>query len=558
MRYTLFFLSLFVFGTLSAQEKTDLGTIHGSLQTDAQYTFKDSTIGAQDKPERILSNTYLQLLYKRGKFETGIRYEMYKNPMLGFDTRYEGLGIPYRYARYQGELIDLTVGNFYEQFGQGSIFRTYQEWTLGIDNSIDGLRVKFRPKKGLTLTGLLGLQRSFWTRSQGSVRAADLDVNLNYLIPSLAKSEHKFLLGASVVSRYQKDNDPVYNLPENVGAASARFAYNYKRFHFDTEVSYKSQDPGAGNGFTYNDGNFAYMNMSYSIKGLGLSTTLKRVDNMDFRSDRLAKLNVQTLSFLPPVTRTHTYRLPTLYPYATQLNGEIGGQFNLYYRFPEEWVGEHDLTISANYSRVHALDTTQLSIVRNINGVDSVLDKGHTYKAAFIGKDNTLLFEDFNLAITKEWTDKFTQKLTYIYLVYNKDIVQFASKNVEYGTIYSHSAILENIYQISDNVTLRNELQHLYINPKNQHQDWGNWAMALLELSVSPTWYFTVFDEWNYGHPDPKKRVHYYSGQVAYVKGAHRIAAGYGRQREGLLCVGGICRVVPASNGFQLSITSSF
>jgi len=32
----------------------------------------------------------------------------------------------------------------------------------------------------------------------------------------------------------------------------------------------------------------------------------------------------------------------------------------------------------------------------------------------------------------------------------------------------------------------------------------------------------------------------------------------YGKQREGIFCVGGVCRNVPASNGVTLTITSSF
>ncbi|HML86108.1 MAG TPA: DUF6029 family protein [Bacteroidales bacterium] len=32
----------------------------------------------------------------------------------------------------------------------------------------------------------------------------------------------------------------------------------------------------------------------------------------------------------------------------------------------------------------------------------------------------------------------------------------------------------------------------------------------------------------------------------------------YGRQREGLLCVGGVCRQVPAATGFTLTLTTSF
>ena len=31
-----------------------------------------------------------------------------------------------------------------------------------------------------------------------------------------------------------------------------------------------------------------------------------------------------------------------------------------------------------------------------------------------------------------------------------------------------------------------------------------------------------------------------------------------GKQREGLLCIGGVCRQVPASNGMTFSLTTSF
>ncbi|HPU24227.1 MAG TPA: DUF6029 family protein [Candidatus Kapabacteria bacterium] len=32
----------------------------------------------------------------------------------------------------------------------------------------------------------------------------------------------------------------------------------------------------------------------------------------------------------------------------------------------------------------------------------------------------------------------------------------------------------------------------------------------------------------------------------------------YGKQNQGIICVGGVCRTVPASNGLYLSISSSF
>jgi hypothetical protein len=45
---------------------------------------------------------------------------------------------------------------------------------------------------------------------------------------------------------------------------------------------------------------------------------------------------------------------------------------------------------------------------------------------------------------------------------------------------------------------------------------------------------------------------------VAYNNDANRIQLSYGKQRAGVVCVGGVCRVVPASNGFTISITTSF
>jgi hypothetical protein len=33
---------------------------------------------------------------------------------------------------------------------------------------------------------------------------------------------------------------------------------------------------------------------------------------------------------------------------------------------------------------------------------------------------------------------------------------------------------------------------------------------------------------------------------------------GYGKRRAGIFCIGGVCRAVPASNGIEINITSTF
>lgn len=135
--------------------------INGNFEINAQYYQPDEAIGAPEVPEEFLSNSFLNLNYVNGNIRAGLRYEAYLNPLLGFDARYKGSGIPFRYAGYTYEGLDVTVGNFYDQFGNGLIFRSYEERALGIDNAIDGIRVGYQPVKGIYIKGLTGKQRDF-------------------------------------------------------------------------------------------------------------------------------------------------------------------------------------------------------------------------------------------------------------------------------------------------------------------------------------------------------------------------------------------------------------
>ena len=524
--------------------------IHGSFQTDAQYLFPDSIIGAAAVDEKVLSNTFLQLTYQQGNFRAGLRYEAYLNPLLGFDERYEGQGIANRFAEYNSERLDITVGNFYDQFGSGIVFRAYQEWALGIDNSVDGLRVGFRPVKGLQVKGIIGTQRKFFERSNSLLRGGDVEIALNELLPALRESKTRLFLGGSVMNRYEADEDVRLDLPENVSAFSGRTRLIRGGLVLDAEYAYKVNDPFPLNDNVYNPGSALFINANYSRKGFGLILAAKRIDNMDFRAERNVTLQELTLSFLPPISKLHTYRLPTLYPYATQFNGEVGFQASLLYNIPRKTRlgGPYGTLISFNFSRIHALDTTFVEW-GYLNGERF----NFRYETPYLGDFNNVYFQDVNIEINRKWTKNLRTILTHIYLRYNKDIIEFGTPTAGYGIVDVHATIFETQYKINRKLAFRTEVQHMYTQ-----QDLGSWAMLLAELSISPNWYFTLFDEFNYGNPDPTRRVHYYNASVAYAFEAHRISFSYSRQRRGLLCVGGICREVPASNGFGLAINSSF
>jgi hypothetical protein len=119
--------------------------------------------------------------------------------------------------------------------------------------------------------------------------------------------------------------------------------------------------------------------------------------------------------------------------------------------------------------------------------------------------------------------------------------------------VHADIFIAELTYRITPEKALRFEGQALLTK-----EDEGDWMMGLLEYTVAPKWFVSIADQWNYGNPDSEKRFNYPLVALAYNNNANRIQLSYGKQREGIVCVGGVCRAVPASNGFTLTLTTSF
>lgn len=544
-------LLLLLVGTAFAQEKEKgkWGEIHGNVQFDAQYYNPDSAIGAPPVPEKLLMNGFTNLIYTKGRFQLGVRYENYLNVLQGFDERYKGQGITYRYATFDADFLTITVGNFYEQFGSGMIFRSFEERGLGLDNAMDGARVKAHVLGGVYMTAMIGRQRSFFDYGEGIVRGFDGEINLNETFKGIAEAKLRATLGGSFVSKYQEDEDPDFDLPENVGAWAARMNLLYAGFNLSAEYVSKINDPQATNVITmngnlnknYNPGSGALATLAYSRKGLGVVLAAKRIDNMDFRSDRAATGFNLNINFLPALTKQHTYQLAaSLYPYATQPNGEWAFQGEVSYLIPKKSTlgGKYGMGLTFNYSEVHGL-------VNTVNAEGS----GYTNNFFELGD---LFFRDINVEFNRRLSKKVKLNGKYLNIAYNKDIVQGL---VGYGTIHANIAILDVTYRMAASHSLRLEVQGLWTKDR---ADEGDWAMALLEYNWSPHMFVAVMNQWNYGNKNVDKRLHYPSITVGYILNATRITLGYGRQRAGIFCVGGICRNVPASNGVTLSITTSF
>lgn len=546
-------VAVFCTKNISGQNFLSGGQVNGNFQMDAQLYRTDSAIGAPEVEEDMLMNGLLNVIYSNGPFSAGIRYEGYLNPILGFDPRYEGHGIPYRYVSFRKDQFEITAGNFYEQFGSGLILRSYEEWNLGYDNSVDGLRVVYRPVNGIALKGIIGKQRFFWEKGPAVVRGFDGDFSLNDIFKKLAEKKTRIILGGSFVSKYQPyeeifiDEESTLILPLNVASWAARFNILRGGFSLSGEYAYKYNDPSAVNNFIYKNGQALLLNASYSQKGLGISFNAKYIDNESFKSKRTETGNVLDINFLPPLTDQHTYGLASTYPYATQPNGEVGVHGQVIYTIPRKSKigGHYGTTIKALYSTTYDIKRTALN-----DSVEIGQPGTYGYESVLFGIGDTRYYEELNIEITRKFSKKFKAILFYLYQMYNIEVIEGHTGDPD---VYAHTAVADLTYKITPRDALRFELQYL-----NTRQDEGDWLMALLEYSIAPSWFFSVSDQYNFGNPDAGRQFHYYNVALGFNKGSSRLQIGYGRQREGIICVGGVCRNVPASNGFTLTITSSF
>ena len=543
------FLTAALLACTAAHAQDNKIQLTGSIQSDVLIPQEDEKIGTEDYSEWGLTNTFVELNATSKYVDAGARLEYLDHPLPGFEKDYAGWGVPYFYVKGKYKNAELTLGNFYEQFGSGFILRTYEERSLGIDNSLRGGRLVFKPFKGVTVKALGGQQRRYWDYNESWVMGGDVELNIDQWSKKMQESGTYLTLGASVGDKYEEDEDIMVdathrlNLPENVFAYDLRANLQTGNWNILAEYAQKQQDPNEWNDYIYRKGYVAMLSTSYSKSGMSMLVQAKRSDNMGYRSMRRLPLSAQNTSYinhLPAFTMDHTYALAAHYPYATNPDGEWAYQAELTYNFKRRTLlgGKYGTKVKVNFSHVH-------SIEQNPHTLDNGMVQGSNgYGSAFWKWGDSKYYQDLNVQVEKKLSKDFKLNLMYMNQYYNKTAVEGHG-----GMIHSDIFVAEGKYKLSNKLTLRGEAQYL-----STKDDQGDWAFGLLELSFLPNWMFTVSDEWNCGETD----LHYYNASVTFTKNAHRLQLGYARTREGFNCSGGVCRWIPASKGATLSYNYNF
>lgn len=183
-------------------------TITGSVQSDILVPQEDHNIGTGTYDDKVLTNTYAEVHALSKYVDAGARLEYLDHPLPGFEPDFKGWGVPFYYVKGKIKNAELTLGNFYEQFGSGFILRTYEERSLGIDNSLLGGRLVVRPFKGVQVKALAGKQRRYWEHTS-LVSGADLEVSVDQWFEKMQQKGTFLTLGASWVNKHEKADDDI-------------------------------------------------------------------------------------------------------------------------------------------------------------------------------------------------------------------------------------------------------------------------------------------------------------------------------------------------------------
>ena len=560
----LLFLAFLYSGAASAQVSVGKGiSLTGTLQSDILFPKEDHSIGTDIYKDKVLTNTYLQLGMLSKYVMVGARVEYLDYPLPGFEPDFAGWGLSYLAVTGMYKGLQVTAGDFYEQFGSGFILRLYEDRNLGVDNSLRGGRIAYRSDKGIRLKVLGGKQRRYWKHNNSFVWGGNVEFDLNEWWPKIKDSDTQLTLEGAYVGK--KEDDEIIeaplpgkrlNLPTVVNAFDVRLQYQKSGFNVIAEYATKSADPSSDNYYVYKNGSAALLSGSYSRRGMSILLQAKRSDNMNFRSKRTFN-EITTSSFinnLPVFAFQHTYTLAAVYPYATQSAGEWAFQGEFAYNIKKnKWGGgRYGTNLKLGYAHIRSIYKTPegnaISQLRGTNGD----------KAAFFNMGDKVFYQDVHITIEKKFTRNFQLNAMYMNQLYNPQ-----SNNENEDIIHSNIFVLEGKVRWAKKWTLRAELQYLLASKYKpfgpeleplERANQGDWMFALVELSIAPMFMFTFSDMYNVGATGN----HYYNIMGTFNYKQLRLQLGYGKTRKGYSCAGGVCRSVPASKGFMTSLNYSF
>ena len=516
--------AIFAIAPAVAQKQIGNGQVSGSLESTSIYYLNDQKLG--DAPaDKFGSNNYMKVDYANGRFSAGVQVNAFLPVLQGYDDYVGGkqFYLASKYIQWNDKNYEILVGDIFDQYGNGLIYRSFEDRQLGFNNSIEGLRAAYNFGNYVSLKGMYGRPRLYTEYASSWVRGADLVVSLADICG--IQDATTLSLEGSYINRFQKltlgdDRDKLIfestgmDTP-NVNMYSGRLNFGWNGLSLRGEYVHKSKDlsPSA---MQAGNGSAILGEVGYSYGSFSFTATYRQLDNMITRASLYDNGMANSINYLPALTRQYTYMLANLNPYQVHADGEMGGQADICYSLRSK-------SSRYRYWNFHA----NASVFYNLHEVS--------------GK-RTMQWLDINVDVERQWGKKL--KTTLLYSRQERDF--YGVSNIFVGDV---------TYKFDRKKSMRVELQYLLAGRTNGNYDYeGDWVAGLVEFNLAPRWSFFAQDMYNIH----QTKTHYYSGGFSYTHSRTRVQLSYGRNRAGYICSGGVCRYSPAYTGVNLVLTSSF
>lgn len=513
----------------SAQTGFNKGQFSASLETNSIYYFDDSGLGAATPDDRFGSNNYLKMDYSIGKFSAGLQVEAYLPALYGFEIGTQPdpkkFWLASKYVRWTDDNFTVHAGDIYDQFGNGLVFRSYEDRNLGLNNSLEGIQASYSLSNYFTVRGMYGRPRLYTGYAGSWVRGANLSLSLADIF---GWDSILFSLEGSYVNRYEslgKETEVDFAARSldnpNVNLCSGAVNFNWNGLSLKGEYAYKSKDLATLTESKAHNGASLYAEAVYSYKTFSASGTFRIVDHFGTMLSLYGNGTGNTLNYLPALTRQYHYMLANLNPYQVNVIGEAAGQADLFYTLRSRNSRRKYWVFHANYSTAYTIDPSQTSAREH----------------------NNLMWCDINADVERNWS-----KSLKTVLLYSRQ--QWSPSHGYADETYVSNIFVGDVqYKFNPKYALRAELQYLLSNDYE-----GDWVAALVEFTIAPHWNVYASEMYNNGVTDK----HYYNAGVSWSRNKTRVQLSYGRNRAGYVCSGGVCRYSPAYTGLNLLLTTSF
>lgn len=563
--------SMFVANEASAQIKAGEGQVSIALESNSSYYAPDKTledIGLIKPYERVKgnfgSNDYLKVDYSIGRFSVGVQIDGYLPPLYGYDFyEYQQRDSKLsafltKYVQWEDQNWGVRLGDIYDQFGNGLIFRAYEDRALAFNNSLAGARAYYNFNNMVNVKVLAGMPRLYDVRSNNAIWGADLSLSISEMA---GWNDGMVSVEGSYVGRYQKDASvdyPTAQMPVGLSSdvlnmVSGRANFEYAGFSFRGEYAAKLNEDIFNPQLDAAKGNVISVDLGYNYKRFSVSATFRRQENMITPIEQLRPEGIgggNTMNYIPLLTRQHTYSLANLNPYrgsSVHTGGEIGGQVDVYYSLRNKKARGKYWNFHANFSMFNTLKHYSQRMAQTI--------------------DSRNVWIDFNFDVERQWNKSLKTTFLYSFQRWDEEINHFDSPAAHYCR--SHIFVGDVTYKINKKHSLRFEAQYLASNDYE-----GDWVAATIEYNLAPKFSFYVSDMWNcekmqdgvYGnyymnletYESEHHLLHYYQVGASFTHNSLRAQLSYGRNRAGYVCSGGVCRFQPAYTGVNLALTLSF